>query len=134
VPPIPLAFQLLVVPVIDNTATVSGPYASWSENEHTPWLSPARMVWFRNNYLPEGIDRTKWDNSPIFAPDGLLEKLPAAWLGLCELDILRDEGLAYGRKLQEAGVPVEMNTYPGAPHPIMAMDGMSAAALSPVFY
>ncbi|EGO03532.1 hypothetical protein SERLA73DRAFT_47021 [Serpula lacrymans var. lacrymans S7.3] len=123
-PPIPILFQLLVVPVTDNTASTSGdPYPSWRECQHTPWLNVGRMMWFRHNYLPNEEDWNKWDNSPIFAPDDLLAKAPAAWVGVTELDILRDEGIAYAEKLKSVGVPVEIQQYEGAPHPIMAMDG-----------
>ena len=118
-PPIPLVFQLLVVPVTDNTASESD---RWAENKHTPWLTPARMMWFRNNYLPNKEDWTKWDASPIFAPRELVSKVPRAWIGVAELDILRDEGVAYGEMLKREGVQVETVVYPKAPHPIMAMD------------
>ncbi|KAG6899892.1 hypothetical protein C0993_005691 [Termitomyces sp. T159_Od127] len=119
-PPIPLVFQLLVVPVIDNTASDNN---LWAENQNAPWLSPDRMSWFRNNYLPHIEDRTKWDASPIFAPTELLTKVPSAWIGVAALDILKEEGILYGKKLKELGVKVETVTYEGAPHPIMAMDG-----------
>ncbi|KAJ6557359.1 alpha/beta hydrolase fold-domain-containing protein [Mycena vulgaris] len=119
-PPIPLVFQLLVVPVTDNTASVE---TLWAENALTPWLSPARMLWFRDNYLPNKADYTKWDASPYFAPDALLAKVPKAWIAVCEADILRDEGIAYAKKLAAAGVEAEVEVYKGAPHPIMAMDG-----------
>ncbi|KAH0584741.1 hypothetical protein H2248_008013 [Termitomyces sp. 'cryptogamus'] len=119
-PPTPLVFQLLVVPVIDNTVTVDN---SWASNQNSPWLSPDRMLWFRNNYLPNPKDLTKWDASPIFAPKELLEKVPEAWIGVAELDILKEEGVLYGEKLRELGVKVETVIYDGAPHPIMAMDG-----------
>lgn len=82
------------------------------------------MMWFRNNYLPNQADWTKWDASPIFAPKELLEKTPRAWIAVCECDILKEEGEKYGEKLREAGVDVEVRVYEGAPHPIMAMDGM----------
>ncbi|KAJ3551599.1 hypothetical protein NM688_g4613 [Phlebia brevispora] len=123
-PPIPLVFQLLVVPVTDNTASTSGvPYLSWKENANTPALSPAKMLWFRNNYSPNEEDWKKWDNSPIFAPEETFRKAPPAWFAVAELDILRDEALAYAVKLRNAGVQADVKIYKGAPHPIMAMDG-----------
>ncbi|KAF9236509.1 Alpha/Beta hydrolase protein [Melanogaster broomeanus] len=97
-PPIPIIFQLLIVPVIDNTASDSGDvYPSWKEMQHTTWLNTGRMMWF-------------------------------PWVGVCELDILRDEGIAYGEKLRGSGVTVEIKTYKGAPHPILGMDGVMAVA------
>jgi acetyl esterase/lipase len=123
-PPIPLIFQLLIVPVTDNTASASGvPHASWHENRHTPWLSPARMLWFRNQYLPQESTRARWDASPLLAQDEMFRRVPRAWIAVTELDILRDEGISYGNKLLKAGVPAEIKTYKAAPHPIMAMDG-----------
>lgn len=123
-PPTPLAFQLLVVPVVDNTAQPSGvPHKSWLENAHTPSLSPAKMLWYKQNYSPNEADWTKWDNSPIFGPDEAFKRAPPTWVCVAELDILRDEGIAYAEKLRSFGVPVELKTYKGAPHPIMAMDG-----------
>ncbi|KAF9822143.1 hypothetical protein IEO21_00137 [Rhodonia placenta] len=122
-PPIPLAFQLLVVPVIDNTATTLGVrYKSWAENQNTIGLSVGRMLWFRDYYLPNEKDRLAWESSPIFAPEDSFRKAPPAWIAAAELDILRDEAIAYGEKLQEAGVDVEIKIYKGAPHPIMSMD------------
>lgn len=83
------------------------------------------MTWFKNNYLPNKEDWSKWDASPLFAPDELFRKSPPAWIGVAQLDVLRDEGIAYSEKLKENGVEVELAIYKGAPHPIMAMDGMS---------
>lgn len=117
---IPLIFQLLVVPVTDNLASVDN---LWKENENAPWLTPARMLWFKKNYLPNRDDWTRWDASPTFAPAELLARAPKAWIGVCEVDILKAEGIEYGEKLRKAGVDVEIVVYPGAPHPIMAMDG-----------
>ncbi|KZW02008.1 hypothetical protein EXIGLDRAFT_738377 [Exidia glandulosa HHB12029] len=123
-PHIPLLFQLLIVPVTDNTASVDGtPHKSWKELENTCSLTPAKMMWFRDNYLPNKADWTKWDNSPIFAPEESFKKSPPAWIAVAELDILRDEGIAYGDKLRAAGVSVDLKVYKRAPHPIMAMDG-----------
>ena len=137
-PPIPLAFQLLVVPVVDNTATPENSrHKSWQENANTPSLSPAKMLWYRQNYTPNEADWTKWDNSPLFGPDEAFKRAPPTWICVAELDILRDEGIAYAEKLQSFGVPTEVKIYKGAPHPIMAMDGkcidvLPRCVLSPI--
>ncbi|KAI0275098.1 alpha/beta hydrolase fold-domain-containing protein [Gloeopeniophorella convolvens] len=123
-PQIPLVFQLLIVPVTDNTASASGvPHASWRENENTPWLSPAKMMWYRRQYLPQEQTWARWDASPLLALDVMFRKVPKAWVAVTELDVLRDEGIAYAEKIRAAGISAEVKIYKGAPHPIMAMDG-----------
>jgi acetyl esterase/lipase len=125
-PPIPLKLAQLIVPVTDNTALhTDDRYPSWKENANTVWLNTKRMLWFRNFYVPKEEERTKWDNSPIFAPDELLAKSPKTWIAVMELDILRDEGLVYGERLKKVGVPVSHKLYAKAPHQILAMDGMT---------
>jgi acetyl esterase/lipase len=42
--------------------------------------------------------------------------LPPAWLGVGTVDPLHGEGTAYARRLQEAGVPCELDVVPGAFH------------------
>ena len=79
-------------------------------------------MWFRNMYLPDPATWTDPDNSPIFASDAALSKVPPAWIGVCELDLLRDEGIAYGKKLKSLGVKAEIKVYPRAPHQILGMD------------
>ncbi|KIJ21786.1 hypothetical protein PAXINDRAFT_5924 [Paxillus involutus ATCC 200175] len=49
---------------------------------------------------------------------------PPTWVAVMELDILRDEGLAYAEKLRNVGVSVTHKVYKKAPHQILAMDGM----------
>lgn len=130
-PPIPLVYVQMIVPVTDNTAQPTGdPYPSWKECANTVWLNTGRMMWFRNFYVPNEADKKKWDCSPIFAPRELLKKTPPTWIAVMELDILRDEGLAYAEKLKEAGVHVTHKVYKGAPHQILAMDGGSCALSS----
>ncbi|EIN13786.1 lipase/ esterase [Punctularia strigosozonata HHB-11173 SS5] len=125
-PPIPLIFQMLIVPVTDNTASEDGtPHASWAENANTAWLNIARMMWFRRNYLPNPADWTRWDSSPIFAPDNLIQKVPTAWIACMECDILRDEAIAYADKLRAAGVKAHVEVYKGAPHQLMVLDGLA---------
>ncbi|KAG9093082.1 hypothetical protein FRC06_011681 [Ceratobasidium sp. 370] len=150
-PPLPIVYQVLIVPVIDNTIEEDGSsplpafYESWVKWKNTAGLSPEKMLWFRNYYLPNEADKSHPDASPIYQKDSKVwSALPDAWVGVAELDILRDEGELYARKLRQAGKTVELVVYPASPHPIMAMDealkigyqlGEDAArALHRVFY
>lgn len=127
---IPLTFQLHVVPTVDSTASASDKYASWTENKNAAFTTPALMAWFKNNYLPNKEDWEKWEVSPINAPHDLFKKAPPAWIGVAELDVLRDEGLAYAEKLRKNGVKAETKVYGGMPHYFTPLDGEWIAGAS----
>jgi len=114
-------FQMLILPVIDNTATGS---TTWSSNANAPWLTPARMVWYRNMYLPNQSDWTNWDVSPNLAPKELLAKSPLTWIAIAELDILCKEAESYGALLKEVGVKTDVRVYEGSTHSLLILDGM----------
>jgi acetyl esterase/lipase len=44
--------QLLMVPVMDNTATIEN-NISWAENQFSPALPAEKMMWYRRHYLPD---------------------------------------------------------------------------------
>jgi acetyl esterase/lipase len=119
------SLQLLSVPVMDNTADITN-NISWKENEYTPALPAAKMIWFRDHYLSKSEDYADPEASPIFWK-GDWSLLPPACLVLGELDVLRDEGEQFAQKLQHAGVKAEVNIMNGIPHPFIAMDGVLEA-------
>lgn len=45
-----------------------------------------------------------------------LKGLPPATIILADADVLRDDGMAYAKKLEEAGVKVTPKNHPGVPH------------------
>ena len=94
-----LAAQLLIYPGTD----FAGGYPSETENAEGFFLTRADMEWFREQYLA-GADPSDPRLSPIAAPD--LSGLPPAVVATAEFDPLRDQGDAYARALEEAGVPV----------------------------
>ena len=67
-------------------------------------------------YDPSGVD---WDNPlawPYRSSLSYLEGLPPHYISVNELDPLRDEGLAYYRKLQAAGVSAHCRVVEGTCH------------------
>ena len=74
------------------------------------------MIWFWDNYLPDKKRRTEIYASPLQATLEQLKGLPPALIQTAENDVLRDEGEAYARKLDEAGVPVTLTRYGGLIH------------------
>lgn len=117
----PLVYQLLVVPVCDNTAD-KDTHLSWKEFEFTPQLPRGKMLWYRDHYLPNKEDWTNPESSPIFYPAESFKNVPPAFVACGECDVLRTEGEQYADKLKQAGVSTNLTIYPGMPHPVMAMD------------
>ncbi|RDA95456.1 hypothetical protein CP533_5408 [Ophiocordyceps camponoti-saundersi (nom. inval.)] len=114
--------QLLLAPVMDNTADTSN-NPSWAENEHAPFLSAVKMLWFRNLYLPDEKDRSHPEASPLLWT-GDWAALPPAVVVLAGLDPLRHEGERFASRLRDASVDVRLKVFEGQPHPFGAMDGV----------
>jgi len=107
-----IKFQLLLWPVTD--ADFSRP--SWQRNGEGRFLTAPLMKWMWDNYLPDTETRKEYYATPLSAPLEKLRGLPPALVQLAENDILFDEGLAYARKLDEAGVPTTIQTFNGFIH------------------
>ena len=100
------------------------PFASYADNAGGPLMTRREMAWFWDHYLRTDADARDPLAAPLLAAD--LAGLPPATIVVAELDVLRDEGLAYAGRLRDAGVPVETIVYDGAAHGFWWMD----AALS----
>ncbi len=83
------------------------------------------MDWFRAQYLPDEAAARDPRASPLLAPD--LRGLPPAVVLTCGFDVLRDEGEAYARRLEEAGGRVELRRSAGLVHGFC-----NAVSVSPV--
>ena len=105
-----LSFQLLVYPVIEPNFSRK----SYSENGTLYGPSADMMRWFWNHYLDTTNDAENAYASPIKSKS--LSGLPPALIITAEFDALRDEGEAYGERLQQAGVPVTVARYDGMIH------------------
>lgn len=53
-----------------------------------------------------------------------LSNLAPALIVTAEMDPLRDEGEAYGRRMNEAGSKAEIWRIPGVPHTVVHLDGI----------
>ncbi len=105
-----IALQLLIYPVTDADFV----RASYTDPENQLLLSRDGMLWFWDHYCPDASRRTEPDASPLHAEN--LSGLPPAVVMTAEHDPLRDEGEAYAKRLEEAGVPVDFKRYPGQMH------------------
>ena len=106
----PLVFQVLEIPATDFTTT----YPSMEENAEGYFLTKAAMAMCRDYYLADPGDAKNPYASPMLAED--LSGLPPALVMTAEFDPLRDEGEAYGRRLQDAGVPTTLRRWEGQIH------------------
>ena len=107
-----IKFQLLLWPVTDaNFETAS--YNQYAEGH---FLTKNMMKWFWDNYTTDAEQRAEIYASPLRATTAQLKGLPPAMVQTAGADVLRDEGEAYARKLDEAGVPVTAVRYNGMIH------------------
>jgi len=104
------AAQLLAYPVTD-LSTKHGSYRLFADGF---LLSERDMDWFRGHYLPDDAAALDPRVSPLLAPD--VSGLPPAVVLTCGFDVLRDEGEAYARRLEQAGVRVMLRRSAGLIH------------------
>jgi len=104
--------QILLWPVTDSNFSRD----SYTEFAQERFLTTPLMKWMWDNYLPDTAARKNKYASPFQATWEELKDLPPALVQVAENDILHDEGVAYGRKLDEAGVPTTITEYKGFIH------------------
>jgi acetyl esterase/lipase len=107
-----LRAQILLWPVTDANFE-TGSYNQFAEQR---FLTKNMMKWFWDNYAPDLAARKEIYASPLQATLEQLKGLPPAVVQTAENDVLRDEGEAYARKMDEAGVNVTMIRFNGAIH------------------
>ncbi|MDL2144416.1 alpha/beta hydrolase [Flavobacterium tructae] len=107
-----IKFQLLLWPVTDADFTRE----SWQKYAEGRFLTASLMKWMWDNYTTDLEQRKEYYATPFSASIEKLKGLPPALVQLAENDILFDEGLAYARKLDEAGVPTTIQTFNGFIH------------------
>lgn len=114
--------QVLVSPVTDWSRK-SRSYALFPTGF---FLTEATMDWYASHYLREPEQASHPDASPLLARH--LGGLPPAYVLVSAFDVLRDEGLAYAARLEEAGVPVTLRVDEDGTHGDVNAMGVSRAS------
>ena len=115
-------FQVLVYPVTDLTCA----QASYTDLGVGYPLTKERMQNYIRLYLEDAEQTTDVRASPLLAPS--LAGQPPALVILAGLDPLVDEGLAYARRLRDAGVAAEVAEVPDHPHGFLGWTREAKAA------
>lgn len=104
--------QILMWPVAD----ASFYWESYQLYGEQRFLSTSLMKWLFNQYTTSEEGRKDIYISPLQASVEELKGLPPTLIIVAENDILRDQGEALGRKLDEAGVEVSTIRFNGVIH------------------
>ena len=116
-----LRCQVLLWPVT-NAAFDTDSYHQFAEGH---FLTRNMMKWFWDSYTTEPSDRQDVYASPLRAMNERLRGLAPAVIQTAEMDVLRDEGEAYARRLDQAGVDVTSTRYNGLIHDYGLLNAIS---------
>lgn len=114
--------QLMIYPATD----IEADFPSRETFAEAYPLSTDTMNWFMQHYLPTDQDQADVRISP--AKDVNLEGLPPAVLVTAGFDPLCDEGEAYAKRLQAAGVATQFKCYDTLVHGFTAFTAATPAA------
>ena len=111
-----VAQQVLIYPMLDDRPAPPDPqvqpFLTWTYDDNvTGWGALL------------GEDAGGDDVSPYAAPARAddLTGLPDTYIDVGDLDVFRNEDIAFARRLADAGVPTELHVYPGCPHAFEAL-------------
>ncbi|MSQ12523.1 MAG: alpha/beta hydrolase [Dehalococcoidia bacterium] len=117
-----ISAQLLAYPVTDRNYDTK----SYKDNAAGYLLTKDSMKWFWDLYLSKDADAKNPYAAPLQAKN--FKGLAPAIVFTAEFDPLRDEGEAYAKKLEEAGVQTVCKRYNGQIHGFFGMPGMDDGA------
>jgi acetyl esterase len=108
-----LAFQALFYPSTDIGHI---DYPSYTKFGSGFLLTKKSVEIFRSFYAPNSKDWVNAEISPLLADKTELALLPPTLIVVAGCDPLRDEGIAYAKKLQENGIKVALREKENLPH------------------
>lgn len=99
--------------------------ASYLQYAEDRFLTAPLMKWMWDLYIPDIAKRKEPYASPLQAGIEQLKGLSPTLIQVVENDILRDEGEAFGRKLELAGVKATTVRYNGVIHDFGLLNGLA---------
>ncbi|MBC7866098.1 MAG: alpha/beta hydrolase [Gloeobacteraceae cyanobacterium ES-bin-316] len=116
-----IKLQIMLWPIVDADFETES-YKLFGQDR---FLTTPLMKWMYDMYIKDPASRKTIYASPLQASIEQLKGLPPALIQVAENDVLRDEGEAYGRKLNEAGVKVTCIRYNGMIHDFGLLNGLA---------
>jgi acetyl esterase/lipase len=116
-----IKLQIMMWPIVAAHFDTDS-YQRYGENR---FLTTPLMKWMYDMYILDPAQREDIYASPLNATPEQLQGLPPALLQVAESDVLCDEGEAYGRQLDAAGVPTTTVRYNGMIHDFGLLNGLA---------
>ncbi|KAF7623936.1 vegetative specific protein H5 [Aspergillus flavus] len=111
--PAEIAHIVLFYPITDTHKKLE----SYETFKDGPFLMADTLNWMIDAFIPEEKDRQTALASPLsFLSDDVLSRFPPTTVFLSAVDPLLDDGLAFGRRLQKAGVDAAVIRAEGEMH------------------
>ncbi|UDD64066.1 hypothetical protein AFCA_011312 [Aspergillus flavus] len=111
--PAEIAHIVLFYPITDTHKKLE----SYETFKDGPFLMADTLNWMIDAFIPEEKDRQTALASPLsFLSDDVLSRFPPTTVFLSAVDPLLDDGLAFGRRLQKAGVDAAVIRAEGQMH------------------
>jgi acetyl esterase/lipase len=117
-----ISLQVMLWPVTDAI----NDWESFNLFGEQRFLTTSLMKWMFDQYTTNPKERAQKWISPLEATLEELKGLPPTLIQVAENDILRDQGEAYGRKLNEAGVNVTTIRYNGMIHDFGLLNALAS--------
>lgn len=120
--PVQPRLQVLLCPVTDLSAKAP----SYQEFSQGYFLTEQTMDWYRGHYLSDPAQALDPRVSPLLAED--LRGVAPAYVAVGGFDVLRDEGVAFAERLQQAGVPTTLARQGDQIHAFVNVTAVSPSA------
>jgi acetyl esterase len=116
-----IKLQILMWPTVDTNFETRS-YQLFGKDR---FLTAPLIKWMYDMYIKDHHKRNDVYVSPLQAEVEQLKGMPPTLIQTAENDVLRDEGEAYGHKLNEADVPVTTIRYNGMIHDFGLLNGLA---------